>query len=88
MKKLLTVIGGAAGGWSRGMVGAVLGAGAGWVLGWLLTPIKEAVPLPEEEHYLRYPEEEIVDALCAAADEPAAEGAAMDDLYREVAGEG
>jgi len=42
--------------------------------------------MPEEEHYRRYPEEEIVDALREAGDEPEVEGAEMDDLYREVAG--
>jgi hypothetical protein len=85
MKGLLAVIGAAAGAWRRGLGGAVLGAGVGWALGALLAP-RPSVRLPEEEHYRRYPEEEIVDALREAGDEPEAEGAEMDDLYREVAG--
>jgi hypothetical protein len=88
MKGLLAVIGASAGAWRRGLGGAVLGAGVGWALGALLAPRRRSVPLPEEEHYRRYPEEEIVDALREAGDEPEAEGAEMDDLYREVAGKG
>lgn len=82
------LIGAAAGAWRRGVGGAVLGAGVGWVLGSLLTPGERSGPVPEEEHYLRYPEEEIIDALREAGGEPAVEGAEMDDLYREVAGKG
>ena len=88
MKGLLAVIGAAAGAWRRGLVGAVQGAGVGWALGALLAPSKRSVRLPEEEHYRRYPEEEIVDSLREAGDEPEVEGAELDDLYREVAGKG
>ena len=88
MKGVLTLIGAAAGAWRRSLGGMVLGAGVGWTLGALLTPRSRAAPpAAEEGHYVRYPEEEIVDALRAAEDEPAAEGEEMADLYREVAGE-
>jgi len=86
MKGLLVVIGAVAGAWRRGLGGAVLGAGVGWALGVLLPPRRRSARMPEEEHYRRYPEEEIVDALREAGDEPEVEGAEMDDLYREVAG--
>jgi hypothetical protein len=88
MKRLLTIIGATAGAWRRGLGGAVLGAGVGWALGALLSAREHSVPLIEEEHYRRYPEEEIVDALREAGGEPEVEGEEMDDLYREVAGEG
>jgi hypothetical protein len=87
MKGLLAVIGASAGAWRRGLGGAVLGAGVGWALGALLAP-RSSARLPEEEHYRRYPEEEILDALREAEDEPEVEGAEMDDLYREVSGKG
>jgi hypothetical protein len=88
MKGLLAVIGASAGAWRRGLGGAALGAGVGWTLGALLAPRRRFVRLPEEEHYRRYPEEEVVDALREAGDEPEVEGVEMDELYREVAGEG
>lgn len=88
MKGLLAVIGATVGIWRRGLGGALMGAGVGWALGVLLTSREGSVRLPEEEHYLRYPEEEMVDALREAGDEPEVEGAEMDDLYREVAGKG
>jgi hypothetical protein len=88
MRGLLAVIGASAGASRRGLGGAVLGAGVGWALGVLLAPRRRFVRLPEEEYYRRYPEEEIIDALREAGDEPEAEGAEMDELYREVAGEG
>lgn len=88
MKGLLAVIGATVGIWRRGLGGALMGAGVGWALGVLLTSREGSARLPEEEHYLRYPEEEMVDALREAGDEPAVEGAEMDDLYREVAGKG
>jgi len=88
MKGLLTVIGATLGAWRRGMGGAILGAGVGWAFGALLTPGGRSARLPEEEHYRRYPEEEIVDALREAGDAPEVEGAEMDDLYREVGGDG
>jgi hypothetical protein len=88
MKGLLAVVGATVGVWRRGLGGAALGAGVGWVFGALLTSHSRSVFLPEEEHYRRYPEEEIVDSLREAGDEPEAEGAEMDDLYREVAGKG
>jgi hypothetical protein len=89
MRGILMLIGAAAGAWRRGLGGAVLGAGVGWALGALLTPARAvAAEAAAEEHYLRYPEEEIVDALQGAGDEPAAEGAELDDLYREVTGRG
>jgi hypothetical protein len=89
MKGVLTLIGAASGAWRRGLGGMVLGAGVGWMLGALLTPLRAgaATPAAMAGHYVRYPEEEIVDALRAAGDEPAAEGEEMADLYREVAGE-
>lgn len=87
MRGVLALIGAAAGAWRRGVGGAVLGAGVGWVLGSLLTQGGRSAPVPEEEHYHRYPEEEIIDALREAGGEPEVEGAEMDDLYREVAGE-
>lgn len=86
MKGMLALIGAATGAWRRGLGGALLGAGVGWALGALLTPVRCGAAA--EEHYARYPEEEIVDALREAGDEPAAEGAEMDDLYRAVAGKG
>ncbi|HXV21591.1 MAG TPA: hypothetical protein VD811_11465 [Desulfuromonadales bacterium] len=86
MKGVLAVIGATVGVWRRGLGGAVLGAAAGWGVGTLLTARGPSVRLPEEEHYRRYPEEEIVDALRDAGDEPEVEGAEMDDLYREVGG--
>jgi hypothetical protein len=88
MKGLLAVIGATIGAWRRGVGGVVLGAGVGWAFGTLLMSPRRPVPLPEEEHYRRYPEEEIVDALREAGGEPEVEGAEMDDLYREVGGEG
>jgi hypothetical protein len=90
MKRILIVLGAAAGAWRRGLGGAVLGAGVGWVIGALLTPLRSAAAeaTAKEEHYVRYPEEEIVDALQEAGDEPAAEGAELDDLYREVSVKG
>lgn len=88
MKGVLALIGAATGAWRRGLGGAFLGAGVGWALGALLTPVRSsaAAMAEAEEHYARYPEEEIVDALREAGAEPAAEGAEMDDLYRAVAG--
>lgn len=90
MRGVLALIGAATGAWRRGLGGAVLGAGVGWALGALLTPIRcgaaATAEAEEEEHYARYPEEEIVDALREAGEEPAAEGAELDDLYRAVAG--
>lgn len=88
MRGVLALIGAATGAWCRGLGGAVLGAGVGWVFGALLTPIRcGAVATAEAEgHYARYPEEEIVDALREAGEEPAAEGAELDDLFRVVAG--
>jgi hypothetical protein len=88
MKGMLAVIAATVGAWRRGLGGAVQGAGVGWALGALLAPRKRFVRLPEEEHYRRYPEEEIVDALREIGDEPEVEGAEMNDLYREVAGHG
>jgi hypothetical protein len=71
MQGILVLIGAAAGAWRRGLGGAVLGAGVGWALGALLTPARTADALAAaEEHYVRYPEEEIVDALQDAGDEP------------------
>jgi len=88
MKSYLILLGATYGGWRRGWAGAVLGAGAGWVVGSLLRPVRSRAgdTRAAEEHYLRYPEEEMVDALQDAEDEPAAEGAELDDLYREVTG--
>jgi hypothetical protein len=61
----------------------------GWALGALLTPARTVAAIAAaEEHYVRYPEEEILDALQDAGDEPAVEGAELDDLYREVTGKG
>jgi len=88
MKGWLTLAGGALGAWRRGLGGMVLGAGAGWALGALLEPRKGTPSLPDVEHYLRYPEEEMVDALMDAGGQVEAEAAELDDLYREVTGKG
>lgn len=90
MKGCLMLLGAAVGGWRRGLGGALVGAGIGWALATLLSPARseELSTTAEEDHYLRYPEEEMVDALQEAEDEPAAEGAELDDLYREVTGKG
>jgi hypothetical protein len=90
MKGLLMLFGAAAGVWRRGLAGAVLGAGVGWAIGALLMPFRsvDEVATAEEEHYARYPEEEMIDALQEAGDEPAVEGAELDDLYREVSVKG
>jgi len=87
MKRYWIVAGGVLGAARRGVSGALLGALAGWALGWLLTPARTRRSLPEEEHYLRYPEEEFVDALCEQGDVEAAV-AAMDELGRELPGRG
>lgn len=88
MKGYLMLFGVTLGAWRRGLTGAVLGAGVGWAIGSLLWPARcdIAETAAEEEHYLRYPEEELVDALREAEDVPAAEGAELDDFYREVSG--
>jgi hypothetical protein len=90
MKGVLMLLGAAAGAWRRGLGGAVLGAGVGWAIGTLLTPLHSAAAetTAKEEHYVRYPEEEIVNALQEAGDELVAEGAELDDLYREVSVKG
>jgi len=85
MKRCLTVAGGLVGAARRGVPGALLGVAAGWTLGWLLTPARRRRALPEEEHYLRYPEEEFVDALCDEGSEEAA-SAAFEDLSRDLPG--
>jgi hypothetical protein len=89
MKGYLMLLGAVFGAWRRGVSGAVVGAGLGWVIGGLLAPGRSGVAASvAEEHYVRYPEEEIVDALQGAGDEAAVEGAELDDLYREVTGKG
>lgn len=84
------LLGATLGGWRRGLAGAALGAGVGWAIGSLLRPVRSGVAATraeeEEKHYLRYPEEELIDALRETEDEPAAEGAESDDLYRQVTG--
>lgn len=90
MKGCLIFLGVVAGGWRRGLGGALMGAGIGWAVGALLTPrrFRNAATAAGADHYIRYPEEEMVDALQEAEDEPAVEGAELDDLYREVTGKG
>lgn len=84
MKAMATIIGAAIGGWRRGLPGAVLGGAAGWGIGWLLTSSRRAAAGEEEDHYLRYPEEEMVDALVQVASDLEAEAAELEELYRSV----
>lgn len=88
MKGYLIVLGAALGAWRRGLGGAVVGAGVGWMIGSLTGLVRsDAAPtMAGEDHYLRYPEEEILDALQDAKDETASEEAELDDLYRQVTG--
>lgn len=79
MKEVFAIVGAATGGWRRGVCGALFGAGVGWTLGWLWTPDGSS-PL-SDEHYRRYPEEEIIDAFREA------EGAEMAEFFREISGE-
>jgi len=88
MDRYWVVAGGMVGAARRGFRGALLGAAAGWAIGWLLTPARRRQPLPASEHYLRYPEEEYVDALRDYGGEEETAAAAMDDLSRELPGRG
>lgn len=88
MKGYLMLLGAVVGACRRGVSGAAMGVGLGWAIGSLLPPVRSAgvKTAAPEEHYVRYPEEEIVDALQGADDQSAIEAAELDDLYRQVTG--
>ena len=84
MKVVSAVIGAAIGGWRRGIPGAVIGGLAGWGVGSLLTIRPPVGTWMEEDHYRRYPEEGMIDALVKAAGESESEAAEFESLYRSV----
>ncbi len=84
MKVVTALIGAAIGGWRRGIPGVVLGGFAGWGVGCLLATNVPAGSGMAEDHYHRYPEEGMIDALVQAAGESESEAAEFEALYRSV----
>jgi|GEM_PF-6136369 len=93
--KALWMIGGAVvGGRVLGARGLLVGAGLGYGLAVLFEAEsrgEEALPAAGQEeragHEVRYPEEAVIDTMEQAESEPAARGAEMEDIFREVSGE-